>query len=67
MGIIPVIVVLSSALHWGVAEADLTQLNGQIVMLISSLVAAWQSAEHIAGWVRRFIYKKEKIGKFSEI
>jgi len=65
-GIIPAIVVLSGIFDWGLTEGSLNELNTSIVVIISSAVVIWKAIEHIKGWIRRNIYKKQKLGKFAE-
>jgi len=64
-GIIPVILIASKVLGWNIVEVDLTELDGQIVIAISSLVAVWKAVAHIQGWIRNHFYKVNKLGKFA--
>ena len=65
-GIVPIILVLSPLFGWGVVEADLSELNGQIVAGIAGIVAVWKSISFVQGWIRAKFYKKNGLGKFSE-
>lgn len=65
-GAIPVILIASKIFGWNIVEVDLNELNGQIVIAISSFVAIWKAIEHIAGWVRARFYKQNSLGKFAK-
>ena len=66
-GVIPAVVALSTIFGWGVTELSLNELNGRIILIISSLVAIWKAVSHIEGWVRMYIFKKDKLGKYAEV
>jgi len=66
VGIVPLLVFLSSIFGWNLVEADFSELNGIIVVIISTAVALWQAVEHAQGWFRRNLNKKLGKGKFSE-
>jgi len=64
-GIIPVVLIASKLFGLNIVDVDLNELNGQVVIIISSLVAVWKSVAHIHGWFRNRFYKANKLGKFS--
>jgi len=65
-GIIPAILVISQLFGWGFTQVDLTETGGQITIIISSLVAIWKAIEHVWGWARRNLWKREQMGKFAK-
>jgi len=65
VGVVPLLVFLSSVFDWNLVQADFDELNGFIVMLISTAVVLWQTIEHIAGWIRRNKLKMLGQGKFE--
>ena len=66
-GVIPLLVFLSSAFGWNLVETDFSELNGIIVVIISTAVALWQAVEHAQGWFRRNKAKALGLGKFYKI
>jgi len=64
-GVIPLLVFLSSAFGWNLVETDFSELNGIIVVIISTAVALWQAVEHAQGWFRRNKLKMLGQGKFE--
>ncbi len=64
-GLIPAILMFSELFNWGLVKADLTELNGYVVVIISGLITVWKAIEHVHGWYRRNVYKKLGKGKFA--
>lgn len=64
-GAVPVILIASKLFGWNIVETDLNDLNGQIVVIISSLVAVWKAIDFVQGWIRAQFNKENHLGKFS--
>lgn len=65
-GAIPAIVFVSTLVPtWNILAADLNEFNGYVIAGISGAVAVWKAVGHIDGWIRRFAYKRQGLGKFA--